>query len=327
MDFTFRVLSAFLKSLRDSGYSFLTVRDYALAGRASCNRFVILRHDVDLRPEASLRAARMENSLGITGTYFFRITRNSFDAKIIKEIASLGHEVGYHYEDIDLVRCHKDAGINYLGSEGDDETSQPSASSSGPGLKGGEQRASGEVVLASKAFKSFRTNLMLFRKLAPVSSICMHGSPTSRLDGRMLWKYYDYKDLDIVCEPYFDIPLDDMLYLTDTGRRWDGDRFSVRDKVYSIDPGFYKEWVRKPVPGSAMAMTEPGKALAARHRYTRTTEIISAAHSSELPARILLTVHPQRWNDNFLRWSGELILQIIKNRIKALIIKSNRNGI
>lgn len=322
MDFTFRVLSAFLETLRDSGYSFLTVRDYALAGKPACSRFVVLRHDVDLRPEASLRAARMEKSLGIKGTYYFRITRKSFDAKIIQEIGSLGHEVGYHYEDIDLARRRKD----HVESGADDEASWPSTSSSGFGVKGGENRVSSEVLLVSRAFHNFRTNLKAIRKLVPVSTICMHGSPKTRLDGRILWKYYDYEDLEIECEPYFDIPLDDMLYLTDTGRRWDGDRYSVRDKVYSIDPGFYKEWVRKPVPGSAMAMTAPGTTLAARHRYTRTPEIINAARSSELPDKIMLTVHPQRWNDNYLRWSGELISQNIKNWIKAVIINRNRNG-
>ncbi len=59
--------------------------------------FVILRHDVDARPQNSLRLARLEHTLGIQGTYYFRIP-HTFQPSIIQEIASLGHEIGYHYE-------------------------------------------------------------------------------------------------------------------------------------------------------------------------------------------------------------------------------------
>ena len=63
---------------------------------------VILRHDVDRLPENSLRTARIEQEMGIRGSYYFRIVPESWDEKIIKEIAALGHEIGYHYEDVDL---------------------------------------------------------------------------------------------------------------------------------------------------------------------------------------------------------------------------------
>jgi len=46
-----------------------------------------------------------------------------------------------------------------------------------------------------------------------------------------LWKRYDYKGLGIIAEPYLDIDYNQVFYITDTGRRWDGDRVSVRDKV------------------------------------------------------------------------------------------------
>ena len=62
-------------------------------------------------------------------------------------------------------------------------------------------------------------------------------------------------------EPYFDFSLEEMLYLTDTGRRWDGSSFSIRDKAVTIDPGYYSGWKRKPMTGSAMSMTEKGKNL------------------------------------------------------------------
>ena len=59
----------------------------------------------------------------------------------------------------------------------------------------------------------------------------MHGSPRSKWDSKDLWKKYNYRDYGIIGEPYFDVNFDNMFYLTDTGRRWDGWKVSVRDKV------------------------------------------------------------------------------------------------
>ena len=59
----------------------------------------------------------------------------------------------------------------------------------------------------------------------------MHGSPRSPWDSKDLWKKYNYRDYGIIGEPYFDIDFSKVLYLTDTGRHWDGEKVSVRDKV------------------------------------------------------------------------------------------------
>ena len=59
----------------------------------------------------------------------------------------------------------------------------------------------------------------------------MHGSPLLEWDHRLIWEKYDYRDFGIIGEPYFDVDFGDVLYLTDTGRRWDGDAFNIRDKV------------------------------------------------------------------------------------------------
>ncbi|MCA9385425.1 hypothetical protein KC717_02130 [Candidatus Dojkabacteria bacterium] len=63
---------------------------------------ILLRHDVDRRPNNALEIAQIENSRGVASTYYFRITKNSFDQKIIAKIHELGHEIGYHYEDLSL---------------------------------------------------------------------------------------------------------------------------------------------------------------------------------------------------------------------------------
>jgi len=186
-DFTLTTYEELLKVLTTNGYSFQTLQDFIQQPE---NKTVILRHDVDALPQNSLRFARIQSSIGIEGTYYFRAVPQSFDEAVIKEIASLGHEIGYHYEC--LTTCNGNL---------------------------------------EKAFDDFEVNLAKLRTLVPVATICMHGSPRSRWDSMDIWKAYDYRKLGILGEPYLDLDFDRLLYLTDTGRRWDGWKVSIRDKV------------------------------------------------------------------------------------------------
>ncbi len=138
------------------------------------------------------------------------------------------------------------------------------------------------------AIVDFEKNLTALRKLAPVSTICMHGSPMSKYDSKDLWKKYDYKSYNIIGEPYFDVDFKKVFYLTDTGRMWDGNKASVRDKV---DSGF--------------DLT-----------FHKTDELISSLNKRKLPEQIMFTFHPQRWNDNTALWLKEAISQNAKNVVK-----------
>jgi hypothetical protein len=95
-DFSYEKYAVLCKELISSGYTILTVREY-LSRRPDKN-YAILRHDVDTKPHRALRMARFEHNMGISSTYYFRHTREVFRPQIIKEVADLGHEVGYHYE-------------------------------------------------------------------------------------------------------------------------------------------------------------------------------------------------------------------------------------
>jgi len=95
-DFTFKKYSVLCNELINSGYSILTVREY-LSNRPEKD-YAILRHDVDTKPHRALRMAQLEHNLGISSTYYFRHTPEIFNPQIIKEVADLGHEIGYHYE-------------------------------------------------------------------------------------------------------------------------------------------------------------------------------------------------------------------------------------
>ena len=98
MDFTVKTYRKLLDSLIAQGYIFQTFVDFMENPEA---KSIILRHDVDARPENSLQFARIQNESGIRGSYYFRMVPQSYNAAIIREISSLGHEIGYHYETMD----------------------------------------------------------------------------------------------------------------------------------------------------------------------------------------------------------------------------------
>jgi len=49
--------------------------------------------------------------------------------------------------------------------------------------------------------------------------------------------------------------------------------------------------------------------------------------NNELPDKIMINVHPQRWNDDFIPWMWELVSQNVKNVVKKQIIKFRNSGI
>ncbi|MGC9151922.1 MAG: hypothetical protein ACP5F6_09235 [Microbacter sp.] len=102
MDFTLTKYQCLLIALRKKGYDFRTVESYFKGNKNG--RFVLLRHDVDACPECSLRMAEMEHAMAIQATYYFRIVAQSNQPEIIRKIVSLGHEIGYHYEDLTLAK-------------------------------------------------------------------------------------------------------------------------------------------------------------------------------------------------------------------------------
>lgn len=241
MDFTLEKYAALLNALKVYGFESL-----------------VLRHDVDLLPGNSLRTARLEAEKGLFGIYYFRAVPESWDERIILEIAAIGHEIGYHYES--LTTC--DGNVD-------------------------------------KAYEDFCRNLEALRNLVPVRSICMHGSPRSPYDSKDIWKKYDYKALGIESEPYLDTDFSKTFYLTDTGRRWDGYKVSVRDKI----PQYQDEWTAKGLT------------------FHSTDDVIDGLCKEIIPKDLMMTVHPQRWNPFSFSWCKELLLQNAKNIVKRIIIK------
>ena len=98
-DFTFDVWRDICTAFTDTGFVPLSVHEYLLK-RNSGNlpdKFVILRHDIDRRTGHALDMAQLEQELGIHSTYYFRVPY-TFHEDVIRQISSMGHEIGFHYE-------------------------------------------------------------------------------------------------------------------------------------------------------------------------------------------------------------------------------------
>jgi len=109
-DFSLTAYKLLLITFQENGYVFLTYEQYC-ADNNLPERFVILRHDVDRKAGKALKIARLENTLSIKGSYYFRIVRKSNKPEIIKRIVKLGHEIGYHYEDLAMANGNYNTAI------------------------------------------------------------------------------------------------------------------------------------------------------------------------------------------------------------------------
>lgn len=292
-DFTLKTYSALLKALQARFARFYGFGEIMSGDHAS---YAVLRHDVDRKPENALAMATMESSAGIRASYHFRAGRESGHPDTVRRIVDLGHEIAYHYEDLSAIF---------------------------PMRRVRDEAVREELFL--KAAERFERNLEYFRTFYPVNVISMHGSPLSPADNRLLWEYYDYRAKGIVCEPYFDIDVSDVLYLTDTGRKWDGGKSNLRDRAkysdLSVGTDMYKGWKSRPLRGSMMEMTPEGREFSSKFTVRHTSDLISLADERKLPAKVIVNTHPQRWTDQPLPWLRELIFQSIKNNVKRLIIK------
>ncbi|MEI8273207.1 MAG: hypothetical protein WCG08_11350 [Paludibacter sp.] len=263
-DFTLKIYQKLLQALLNAGYTFYTFESWC--EKKAVGKFVILRHDVDLKAGHSLATAQLEAKLGIVASYYFRVVPQSNQPEIIKAIAFLGHEIGYHYEDLSICKGNLEESLAH-----------------------------------------FRKQLAHFRQFYPVRTICMHGSPTSKWDNRELWKTNNYRDYGIIGEPYFDfltvkshkgdlakVPV----YLTDTGRMWDGDKYNIRDKVTASIP-------------NTKADVKP--------EIHTTFDFIEWLAKGNNSNTLMITTHPQRWTDKPIEWITEYVAQHLKNLVKRLI--------
>ena len=99
MDFTFKKYDEIVSAISRNGVPCFRVVDWICE---QPQRGICIRHDVDRKASNALSFAHIEKDSGIQSTYYFRITDNSYDESVISQIDSMGHEIGYHYEDLAL---------------------------------------------------------------------------------------------------------------------------------------------------------------------------------------------------------------------------------
>ena len=115
-DFTKQGYANIMKSALKNGYILCPVKDSYKFYNQGKSPIGILRHDVDVDMQTALEMAKLEASLGVHSTYFMLLHEKLYNpssqkgSKIVKEIAALKHEIGFHINSDD-----------YLGSKNQDE--------------------------------------------------------------------------------------------------------------------------------------------------------------------------------------------------------------
>ncbi len=195
-DFTHKAYRKYLLAISKKVDTFLRFDEFFLL-KNKPESFCLLRHDVDRKPYLALRMAKLESDMGIKATYYFRMKSCSFRPAVIKQIASLGHEIGYHYESL--------------------------------------SDTNGDINLAIEDFEENLAKLRKVASIKTCAMHGQPLKPFDNRDIWRIEKNHTYlkKQLDLLGEVYLDIDYADIAYINDTGRNWTSGKANVRDKVYS----------------------------------------------------------------------------------------------
>ncbi len=93
----------FLTKANARGFSFVRFKDFLPEGPALPQRYIALRHDIDFAPRYSLEMAELEHEVGVRSTFYVLVDGqfyNPLQSDIIsqlRQIHSLGHEIGLHF--------------------------------------------------------------------------------------------------------------------------------------------------------------------------------------------------------------------------------------
>jgi len=197
-DFTLEKYSELISALKDN-YTIMNVADYISSPKKE-DFIAVLRHDVDKFPERAARMALLEKNLGIHSTYYFR-----WDAKLPGHV---GDAVMGNFPKLAIIECKlykHEVGYHYENLS--------------------------ELRDKEKALADFEYKLEQFRKIAPVSTAAMHGSPRSKVRNADMLADVDLSWYDLLGEPHLSPEFENIAYITDSGRMWTSGAGSVRDTM------------------------------------------------------------------------------------------------
>lgn len=217
---------------------------------------VYLRHDVDRLSFRCLALARLEREVGASATYYFRSSRDG------RFPASAIRNIAANGH---VIGYHYEC----------------------------MARAKGNVALASQLFAR---DLRALRKLAPVASAAMHGSPLSRYDNRELWNHSPLSIFNLVGEAYLSLQGMDIHYLTDTGGRF-GSAHNRRDQL--------------------------GRDVHTGRGSTH--EVIQALSPNRHPL-VVLSTHPERWASSWPGYVQAALCDVGANLLKRAVYGLRRQS-
>ena len=204
-DFTLKAYCHYIELIKSKFPNIIRFDEYfdAKASGDAFDSFCLLRHDVDRRVGHTMAMAEAEHKLGVRSTYYFRTRSHVFKPELIRRIAGMGHEIGYHYESLS-------------DSNGDIEAALADFERELEKIrKVAEIRT---IAMHGSALKGI-DNRDLWRDAG------RHQLLADRFD--------------LLGEVYLDIDYTDICYLSDTGRRWYTDKNNIRDRVSStVDADF-----------------------------------------------------------------------------------------
>ena len=98
-----QLYTAFLDKAKERGFAFVRFQDFLPGGPPLPPRYIALRHDIDFAPDWSVEMAEIEHSMGVMSTFFVLVDGqfyNPLQGEVIRQlrqIHSLGHEIGLHF--------------------------------------------------------------------------------------------------------------------------------------------------------------------------------------------------------------------------------------
>jgi len=223
LDFTYSKYEQIIQAIAASNYKTLTIAEYINAEKLP-DKFIILRHDVDLDPYYQLQFARLEHSHNIRSSYYFRHIPAIFKEEVIHEVHALGHEVGYHYEVFTKAKGDPEAAMKLFRDEQEVFKQKWGSTTVCP--------HGGSFIDTADGYSL--TNIL---KLLP--GLLSGKKVFSKHINFDMWSHHNFAEFAIAGDAYRSVNFKNMLYLSDTGRSWK-QRYKRLDKVDSDINGLFQ---------------------------------------------------------------------------------------
>ena len=114
-EFTKELYEEFLKQIKSTNYQTYTIAQFL--EKKPNNHVIMLRHDVERTFKETWWMAKLEHNYGVVSTYYIRKKNDVFIPDKLKEIVSMGHEIGYHYETLDKASGNVEKAIEIFKEE------------------------------------------------------------------------------------------------------------------------------------------------------------------------------------------------------------------